>query len=228
MIGNDNMSIEHFLNIMRTQALITANGTAQIALGKITNYDPSSFSAQVQLYEGDPTDNSSQPLVTGWLPISAPAIGFNLAPNIGDLVLVDFQEGNLNNGIILLAVTTGIPTFQTPAGEWWMVHPSGSFIKIMKNGHLSINGQLEIDITAPTIHITVSGAANIAAGSVAINSTAITMGDLTHGTLSALMNGIAIGVYNSHTHNDPVSGVTGVPNQPIDPTTALTTNIQAT
>lgn len=222
------MSTEKFLNLIRTQALISSNGIASAALGQITNYDPVQFAAQVQLYMPDPTDALGQPLTTGWLPISMPAIGFNLAPNIGDLVLVEFQEGSLQNGVILLAVTTGVPTFQTPAGEWWIVHPTGSFIKIMQNGKLSINGQVEIDLTAPTINITVSGAADITAASVAINSTAITMGDLSHGTLMALMNGAAQSVYNGHTHVAPSGGgTTSVPSALI-PSSALTTNVQAT
>lgn len=222
------MSVEKFLNLIRTQALISSNGVAEVALGQITNYDPTQFAAQVQLYMPDPSNPLGQPLTTGWLPISAPAIGFNLAPNIGDLVLVEFQEGSLQNGIILLSVTTGVPTFQTPEGEWWMVHPTGSFIKIKLDGKLEINGQVEIDLTAPAININVSGAASITAASVAIDSAAITMGDLSGGVLSALMNGAAQAVYNSHTHvSPPGGGTTSVPNVLI-PASALTTNVQAT
>ena len=222
------MSVEKFLNLIRTQALISSNGVATAALGQITNYDPTQFAAQVLLYMPDPTNPLGEPLTSGWLPISAPAIGFNLAPNIGDLVLVEFQEGSLQNGIILLAVTTGVPTFQTPAGEWWMVHPTGSFIKITLDGKIELNGLVEIDLTAPAINITVSGQASIIAGSVAINSTAISMGDLTHGTLAALMNGAAQAVYNNHTHVAPSGGgTTSVPSALI-PSSALTTNVQAT
>lgn len=218
--------IEKFLNMMRQQASTVENGQARAVLGKIINYDPVSFYGMVELYAADPTDQDSVPLQSGWLPICMPAIGWYLAPKIGDLVFVQYQEGSLQNGFISLCCHTASPPSSIKSGEWSILHPSGSLLKFTNDGKVIVNGNLEIDLSAPTITINVTGAANITAGSVAIDSATINLGDLTGGTLQPLLNAAARTVYNSHTH--PVgSGSTGAPDQQI-PSSAETTNVLAT
>jgi len=50
-----------------------------------------------------------------------------------------------------------------------------------------------------------------AGGVIEIEGTEIKIGDVA-GTLNKLLNKLAMDIYNGHTHNDPVAGVTGVPN----------------
>jgi len=100
------------------------------------------------------------------------------------------------------------------SGEFWLVHKTGSFLKLTNDGKVSINGNAEIDITAPIINI----------GSTT-GSSAVSIGDLVS-ALTGVMNDVAISVYNSHTHNQAGGGITAVPNQLLD-STALTQNLKA-
>lgn len=218
--------IEKFLNLMRQQAGYMTSGQANTVLGQLINYDPDTFYGQVELYAADSNDPSSQPLTTGWLPIAVPSIGFYPAPNISDLVLVHFQEGNLQNGFISLSVYNGQVTQNPKAGEWYYVHSTGSFIKFTNDGKVSLNGNVEIDITAPTINITVSGTATVNATTIDLNAATVNMGNIS-GSLQPLLNSIARGVYNGHTHDIIGGGITDVPNQQIT-SSSVTTNVKAT
>ncbi len=183
--------IEKFMNIMRLQSSLGSGTGNQTLIGQVIAYDPVAYAAQVKLYEGDPTDEDAPSLTTGWLPIGKLAIGVYAAPNIGDLVQVNFQEGNINNGIINLAINTGTPSRAVPAG---------------------------------TIFIESTNPVNLVAPVVNIDSPEVSLGNLDD-ALSGLLNGMAQSIYNSHTHNDPVSGVTGAPNEQMNSDT-LTTSVR--
>lgn len=208
------MGIDKFLNIIKQQAALVNNSNASTALGTIVAYDELNHYASVQLYPADSNDPTSQAMITGMLPIFSQWVGsewgFFTPPGIGDIVEVHFQEGSLQNGYIGLRTWSlnSIP-LQVPSGEAWLVHKEGAYIKLTNNGKITIGSDVEIDVTAPVINI----------GGGAVN-----LGDV-GGALTGIMNNIAIGVYNGHTHNTP-SGVSDPPNQPLD-ASALTTNVQA-
>lgn len=138
------MSIDRFLNIMKIQASLASNGTAVTALGQISAYDAANYYAQVELYAADPSDPASQPTQTPWLPIFSPWVGngwgFFAPPSVGDIVEVHYQEGSLQNAYIGLRTWyTGVAPLNVPSGELWLVHNSGSFIKMTNDGAVSIN-----------------------------------------------------------------------------------------
>lgn len=206
--------IDKFLNIMRQQASLVNNSIASTAIGKIVAYDQVQHYASVELYPADTDDALSSPMVTGMMPIFSPWVGSGWGmfspPSIGDIVEVHFQEGSLQNGYIGMKTwNLNHPPLSVPSGEWWLVHQSGSSIKLTNDGKVSIQSGLEIDITAPIV--------NVSGGSV-------NLGDLGD-TLTGLMNDVAIGVYNTHTHDVP-DGVSDAPNQLLTGS-ALTTNVMA-
>jgi hypothetical protein len=205
------MSIEKFLNIIKLQSSLLNNGSAHPALGKIVAYDQNNFYANVELYP-DPL-NPDQPTTTGWLPIFSAWVGNGwglfLAPSIGDIVEVKFQEGSLQNGYIGLRCGQLGQNLSVPSGEAWLVHKSGSYIKMTNDEKIEINSPVEINVVAPVVNV---------------NSESVNLGNLSQ-AVTSLMNDVAIGVFNSHTHNIVSSGVTAMPNQQLD-STALTTNVK--
>ncbi len=229
------MSIYGLQQMMRGEALKVMSSQQFVSLGTIMGYDPTNYVATVQLYQADP--GGIPALQTGWLPVFTPWMGNGWGmfapPNIGDIVEVHFQEGSLQNGYIALrSYNTGSPPLAVQSGEFWLVHASGSSVKLTNDGKLSINGNVEIDLTAPTVVITTTGNATInatgnatvTAASIKLDATDVEMGHLAS-ALTPIMTSVAQTVYNGHTHNIS-GGVTLVPNQLMGPS-VLTTNVKA-
>jgi hypothetical protein len=55
------------------------------------------------------------------------------------------QEGNAEHGVILGAAfsTVQLPP-AAPVGEFWLVHASGSFVKLQNDGTIRIGGDLHV------------------------------------------------------------------------------------
>jgi hypothetical protein len=217
---------DRFLNLMRLQAQYANNGRGVTTLGTIIAFNQINFYAMCEIYPADPSDSTSVATTTGWLPIFSPFVGNGwglFAPvNIGDVVEIHYQEGNLNSGYIGNRCWQLGQNLSVPSGEFWIVHLSGSFIKMTNDGNITISGGttttplgslnlttgLAINVTAPTINI--SGQVNL--------------GNLMS-TLTGFLNGSALSVYNSHTHAVTAApGTTGIPNQQMSGS-ALSTNV---
>ena len=88
-------------------------------------------------------------VLSGWLPIlsqwTGNGWGLICLPSPGDQVLVLPQEGDVEQGVI---VGGAFSTKQTPPqaaeGEFWIVHKSGSFLKLSNDGSVRINGDLHV------------------------------------------------------------------------------------
>lgn len=212
------------LNMMRLQAQMAGNGRAAVRLGIVSSYDPASYCAKVRI---QPEDTE-----TGWLPVVSPWIGNGWGlfapPSVGNLVEVQFQEDAAEAGFICQRFynDTDRPLSVVP-GEFWLVHQSGSFAKLTNDGKLLINGNLEIDATAPTINITATGNVNVTAGSTAtVKAPSIILKNA--GTaLKKLCTDAFMSLYNVHTHPDAQGGTTGVPDQQAAVGTHTTNIVQA-
>lgn len=206
------MSVEKFLNAMRLQASMVSNGRASTALGKVVAFDEANYFVNVELYPNP--ENPDQPMTTGPIPLatiwSGNGWGFFAPPGIGDVIQVEYQEGSFQNAIATMRFYQLDGNLSVPSGEMWLVHKEGSYIKMTNDGKVSINSSIEIDVVAPIVNV---------------NSPAVSLGNLGD-TLTGLMNDVAIGVYNSHTHEIISPSVTEVPNQLLD-SSALTTNVTA-
>jgi phage baseplate assembly protein gpV len=103
--------------------------------------------------------------------------------------MVIAQEGDSEQGVVIGAVWSAVD--QPPvaaAGEFWLVHPSGSYLKLQNDGSIAMQ--------APVVNI---GGNLVVSGDISDYSGA-------RGTLNNLR-----GVYDTHKHNSPQGGVTSQP-----------------
>jgi phage baseplate assembly protein gpV len=99
------------------------------------------------------------------------------------------QEGSSEQGVIVGCVWSAVDAAPgAPAGELWMQHQTGSCVKLLNDGTITLQ-----------------------AATVNVIGNLIVSGDISdrggaHGTLAALRN-----AYDEHTHTDPQGGSTGSP-----------------
>ncbi|MCA7118175.1 MAG: phage baseplate assembly protein V [Acidibrevibacterium sp.] len=181
--------MERFLNALRAHAGALDQAIAQPRFALVSSVDPTSYTARVLL--------QPEGVLSGWLPIITAWVGngWGLAapPSPGDQVLVIAHEGDSEHGIIVGgAFSLAAPPPQAPAGEFWLVHQSGSFVKLLADGSIAVN--------ATTLNVT---------GNLSVNGTITATGDVAdgHGTLASLR-----ATYDEHTHT--VTGTTTSPPSP--------------
>lgn len=203
--------------------------------GIIDSYDPNTHAVKVRRQPEDP-DNPAASL-SNWMPLPTLAVGagfgMQASPNIGDMVLVGHIDGDANDQVVLGYFFNDIdypPGAQ--AGEFYYIHKSGSFIKFTSDGKLSLNGNVEIDLTAPTINITVTGNANVNAANInlaASSALSMTSPSISLGASGQSTGGLTIfdalkSYIDNHVHTDPQGGNTGAPTTQL-PLSAKTTTI---
>lgn len=131
---------------------------AYTRLGIVSSSNPQDSTIKV-LLQPDNVEAGPMPFCTPW-------IGWYAPPNAGDQCLVIFQEGNkgVPIGALLLYWDQAQPPSGVKLGEAILHHSSGSFVKLSNDGKVTLNGNVEIDITAPKVVITTTGDADINAG----------------------------------------------------------------
>ena len=176
---------------------MSMQGQTFTALGSVNAFDPTGYQVQV-LLQAETEDAPAT--VTGWIPLASPWTGNGwgmFAPaSTGDLILVFFQDGSLQNPIagLRLFYNDQLP-IPVEAGEMWLVHKSGSSLKFKNDGTvslespgtLSVSSLNQIDLTAPTVNINADTACNINAGAINLNSVLTQVGP-TGGTFQQLFN----------------------------------------
>ena len=130
------------------QSLAGKSGTRQ---GIITAYDPASYAVKVQL---QPTGEE-----TGWIPLSTPwaGNGWGLAagPIPGAVVEVGFDSGLTGVGMAEGQFYNDADRCPgPPAGEFWLVHKSGSLQKFLNSGEVLLSAKEKITYDAPAHHFT--------------------------------------------------------------------------
>ncbi len=175
--------MDRFLNALKSQAGALDQGMAQPRFATVTSVDPDTATARVLL--------QPEAVLSGWLPVLSPWIGagwgMSCPPSPGDQVLVLAQEGDAEHGVIVgraYSTVSAPPT--APSGEFWLVHASGSFIKLLKDGTIQLQGNITV---TGDLHAT----GNIYDG---------------HGKLADLR-----AHYNAHHHTDSRGGQTSPPDQ---------------
>ena len=123
-------------NAMAVAAQRAADDKQSARHGVVDAYDPNSFSVKVRLQPSN--------VLTGWIPIQSCYVGNGwglfAAPTIGDAVQVDCQEGELNAGVMVGSFFNDQDRpLQVPSGEFWLQHKSGSFLKFLNNGDVSVH-----------------------------------------------------------------------------------------
>jgi phage gp45-like len=169
--------LDNLLNLIKADASRLDQSAAQPRIGVVTSVDAATSTVRVQI--------QPEGVLTGWLPIASPWVGNGWGlvcpPGVGDQVLVIAQEGSSEHGIIIGRIwSSAAPPPEAQVGELWLMHKSGSYIKLLNNGSI------------------VSSAANWThQGDMHIT------GDVydSHGALSSLRND-----YNIHTHPPATDG----------------------
>jgi phage baseplate assembly protein V len=159
--------MKQLLNQMRMQARMAASDTSLPKTGIVTSYDPDHYAVKVEL--------QPEGIKSGWLPLLSPWVGNGwgmfCAPSVGDMVELQFEQGDAEAAFACLRFFNNqARPLAAPSGEFWLVHASGSFAKLTNDGKLLLNGQVEIDMTAPALNITVTGAANVKCDTAAITA----------------------------------------------------------
>lgn len=134
------------LNIIRREIERARAQDARTRLGIVTSYDADNYLAKVVIQpEGHET---------GWLPIAAPYVGNGWGlfapPSIGDQVEVEYQEDCDQAGFIChrLYNDEDRPIGGVKPGEFFIVHKSGSYVKLKNNGDIEIHAAGNIKSSA--------------------------------------------------------------------------------
>lgn len=127
-------------------ALGNMTGTRQ---GLITGYDPDSYSVKVMIM---PEEQE-----TGWIPLGTcwAGNGWGLAagPMIGAQIEVDFDSGQIGNGLggdQFYNDTDRCPG--PPSGEFWLVQKTGSLLKFHNDGTVEVTAVSTMKYTATQHH----------------------------------------------------------------------------
>jgi uncharacterized protein involved in type VI secretion and phage assembly len=133
--------MERFINIIKQHAGALDQADSQPRFGTVTSVDPGTATAKVTL--------QPEGVLTGWLPVLSPwagsGWGLYCPPSPGDQVLVVAQEGDSEHGLIIgSAFSNAQPPPAAPVGEFWLVHKSGSFIKLQNDGTIQVGGDLHV------------------------------------------------------------------------------------
>lgn len=128
--------------------------------GMVTAYDDGTYMCKVLLL---PEEKE-----TGWIPI--PSIwtgaewGLFCPPTVGDLVEVEFINGDFESGYSIKRFFTDSepPIPGIPSGEFWLVHATDTFIKLFNDGHMEINVTADLLTDVAGNHVeNIKGSANI-------------------------------------------------------------------
>jgi phage baseplate assembly protein V len=138
------------LNQMRQQAQRSTSADSSARVGQITSYDPTTHSVRVELQPDG--------LLSGWLPMAAQFVGNGwglvAAPSVGDMVVVAFVDSDIDAGIVVARLFNDDDRAPSvPAGEFWLVHKSGSSLKFLDSGNVELVSPGAVHITADTATI---------------------------------------------------------------------------
>lgn len=129
-------------NTIKMQAGLLDGRTAQMRFGIITSVNGKRAMACLRI--------QPEGVLTGWLPIltawCGSGWGLVALPDIGDQVLVLPQEGHVEHGVIVGRIFSDKEKPpDAPIGELWLVHKSGSHIKLKNDGTVAVKGDLHVD-----------------------------------------------------------------------------------
>ena len=125
--------MDSFLNVVKAQASQIDQGWGQPRLAVVSSVDTAACTARVLI--------QPEKVLSGWLPVATCWVGagWGLAcpPAPGDQVVVIWQEGDAEHGIVVARLwSAAAEAPQAPVGEFWLVHQTGSFLKLRNDGSI--------------------------------------------------------------------------------------------
>ncbi|MBU9629928.1 hypothetical protein KTE60_11595 [Burkholderia multivorans] len=123
-------------NMSRMQSELQGQGNAQTRTGLVSSYDPNRHAVKVMIQP----ENVE---LVGWIPLSAAGVGNGfgvlVGPNIDDMVQVTFNEGNERAPRVTARFFSNAnPPVVVQSGETWVVHKSGSTVKVTNDGKVTL------------------------------------------------------------------------------------------
>jgi len=189
------------INQLRSIVNSATQGTKFTALGLVNAYDPTGYQVQV-LLQAETEDSPGS--ITGWIPVSTPwsgdQWGMFCPPSPGDLILVFFQDGSLQNPVagMRLYFDKQRPLANPKSGELYFVHKSGSSVALTNDKKITItssggssivlteDGKITINASSD-YSITSSTKIDLNAPEINLNAPQINCGP-TGGTFEPLLN----------------------------------------
>lgn len=134
--------MDRLLNALKAQSGAQDSATGQPRYGTVTSVNQAEGTVRVLL--------QPEGVLTGWLPVLSPWVGdgwgLSCPPSPGDQVLVLPQEGDAEHGMIIARTwsqSAAVPA--TPVGELWLTHRSGSFLRLVNDGTIQMQGDLHVN-----------------------------------------------------------------------------------
>lgn len=177
--------MESMWNLVKARANGLDGLAGVVRFGLVASFDPSSYAARVLI--------QPENVLSGWLPVMSAWVGpgWGLAAPLvpGAQVLVVAQEGDAEQGVVIGAVWSNVDQpMAAPAGELWLQHKTGSFLKLHNDGSISLQAPI----------VTIAGDL-VVSGDISDQSGAL-------GSMAVLRK-----AYDEHVHNAPAGGETGLP-----------------
>jgi phage gp45-like len=133
--------IDRLANAIKSHAAGMDQSLGQVKFGTVTSVNFRNSTARVLIQPDG--------VLSGWLPVLSQWVGSGwgmvspLAP--GDQVILVPQQGDAEQGVIIGRSFSDkqMPPV-VPGGEFWLIHKSGSFLKLCNDGTIRISGDLHV------------------------------------------------------------------------------------
>jgi phage baseplate assembly protein V len=132
---------DYLINALKAHASSLDQTEGRVKFGTVTSVDYQTATARVKIQPDG--------VLSGWLPVLSQWVGDGWGlvcpPNPGDQVLLIPQEGDIEQGIIIgRAFSNNQRPPAAPENEFWLVHKTGSFLKLCNDGTIRVNGDLHV------------------------------------------------------------------------------------
>lgn len=126
--------MDNFLNHLKAHSAQLDQSWGQPRMGVVSSVDPAAYTVRAMI--------QPENVLSGWLPVSSTWVGagWGLAslPSPGDQVLIIWQEGSSEHGIVVARLWSNTAVAPAaPVGEFWLVHKTGSFLKFLNDGSIA-------------------------------------------------------------------------------------------
>lgn len=151
---------------LRMKSVFSTSGEPRV--GIVESYDPNGPTVRLTVQPNG--------VLTGWLPLMGLSVGSGWGiicpPAIGSQAVYICQEGSSQDGIVIGGIWSSVnvpPSAQ--AGEFWLVHESGSLLKLTNDGGVTLTAENGLTINGDvTINGTVMASNDVVAGSISLQN----------------------------------------------------------
>lgn len=190
--------MNRIINHMKLHASL-ANQQVNPTVGFVSSYDPDNYCCKITLYPQDDV-TGSDPVISGWLPVGSAWVGNGWGlfcpPSIGDLVEVDYQDGDFDSGHVDWRFYNDINRpVRADSGVFYLIHKTGTSLKFENDGSVQLKTNAGASLTLDKD------------GNAAVHSTkAVSLGN-TGTSLNSLVTDAFMALFNTHTHKSSGAGV---------------------